>query len=420
MFVKKPVKGMRDILPKDLVLREKVMNTIEETYRLFGFSRIETPCVEDIGLLTGKNGGDNEKLIFKILKRGRKLEESEENICDYGLRYDLTVPLTRYYSNNNANLPSVFKAMQMGNVWRADNPQKGRYRQFVQCDIDIIGEESNLAEIELISATSTALSRLGFSDFTVRINDRRALKALVAYCGFGEEEYDKAYISLDKLDKIGMEGVKAELIEQGAAEESVKRLEQTLEEIIGAENPLAKASEILCEYTEKGVFDSLTEIKESSEALTEGCNIVFDMTLVRGMNYYTGTIFEIAMNGVGYAVGGGGRYDKLIGRFTGKDAPACGFSIGFERIVTILAEQQSAADEEEAVAYIVPKNAKREFVLNTFKLASEKRKSGVSCTVLKKMKNFSLQLDELLGQGVKTVYVMDDSGSYKEMRLSER
>lgn len=191
---KKPVTGMKDILPEEMQIRDYVQNVIKETYRSFGFTPIETPCMENIANLTSKQGGENEKLIFKVLKRGEKLNletaEKEEDVVDFGMRYDLTVPLVRFYSNNSNQLPSPFKALQMGNVWRADRPQRGRYRQFMQCDIDILGEPSNLAEIELILATTTTLGKIGFKNFEIRINERRILKAMAAYSGFPEESYD--------------------------------------------------------------------------------------------------------------------------------------------------------------------------------------------------------------------------------------
>ena len=235
---KKPTTGMKDILPREMEIRDYVIGQIKETYRTFGFQSIETPCVEHIENLNNKQGGENEKLIFKILKRGQKLNletaETESDLVDGGLRYDLTVPLSRYYSNNANNLPSPFKALQMGSVWRADRPQRGRYRQFTQCDIDILGEPSNLAEIELITATTTTIGRLGFENFEIRINERRILKAMAAYSGFAEEDYDSVFITLDKMDKIGVEGVASELAQDGYPQENIdkyldlfKLLEQT-------------------------------------------------------------------------------------------------------------------------------------------------------------------------------------------------
>ena len=224
---KKPVTGMKDIMPEEMQIRDYVISVIKETYGKFGFTPMETPCMENIENLSSKQGGENEKLIFKILKRGEKLNletaQSESDVVDFGMRYDLTVPLVRYYSNHANELPSPFKALQIGNVWRADKPQKGRYRQFMQCDIDILGEESNLAEIELILATTTTLGRLGFQNFQIRINDRRLLKAMAAYSGFEEKDFDDVFITLDKMDKIGMEGVERELIADGYDSSSVEK-----------------------------------------------------------------------------------------------------------------------------------------------------------------------------------------------------
>ena len=224
---KKPVNGMKDILPEEMQIRDYVQQVIKEKYRNFGFTQIETPCMENIANLSSKQGGENEKLIFKVMKRGEKLKiaeaKDETDLVDFGMRYDLTVPLVRYYSNNANDLPSPFKALQMGNVWRADRPQRGRYRQFMQCDIDIIGEPSNLAEIELILATTTTIGKLGFKNFEIRINERRILKAMAAYSGFAEEDYDTVFIILDKMDKIGLDGVAEELAKEGYAKESIDK-----------------------------------------------------------------------------------------------------------------------------------------------------------------------------------------------------
>ena len=306
---KKPTTGMKDILPEEMQIRDYVISVIKDTYGKFGFTSIETPCVENIANLSSKQGGDNEKLIFKILKRGEKLNvaaaTTEEEVVDSGLRYDLTVPLVRYYSNNAASLPSPFKALQMGNVWRADRPQRGRYRQFMQCDIDILGEPSNLAEIELILATTTTLGKLGFKNFQIRINERRILKAMAAYSGFPEESYDSVFITLDKMDKIGMVGVEEELLENGFDQACVDKYLNLFLDLGNAEDGVAYLADTLEGFLEPEIAQSLREIMDSVKATkASDFEIVFDATLVRGMSYYTGTIFEIAMPEFGGSCGG--------------------------------------------------------------------------------------------------------------------
>ena len=287
---KKPVTGMRDIMPSEMQLRDYVIGVIKETYGKFGFTSIETPCVENIANLSSKQGGENEKLIFKILKRGEKLSlenaKGEEDLVDGGLRYDLTVPLVRYYSNHANELPAPFKALQMGNVWRADRPQKGRYRQFMQCDIDILGEPSNLAEIELILATTTTLGRLGFKNFQIRINDRRILKAMAAYSGFPQEAYDNVFIILDKMDKIGLDGVSEELRKSGFQEESIGKYLELFKGLAEAEDGLAYLLEKLQDVLEPEAGTGLEEIMASVKSTkSSDFEIVFDPALVRGMSY---------------------------------------------------------------------------------------------------------------------------------------
>ena len=354
---KKPVTGMKDMMPAEMEIRDYVIGQIKETYRAFGFSSIETPCVEHIENLCSKQGGDNEKLIFKILKRGEKLKieeaKEEKDVVDGGLRYDLTVPLSRYYANNANELPSPFKALQMGNVWRADRPQRGRFRQFMQCDIDILGEPGNLAEIELILATTTLLGKLDFKNFTIRINDRRILKAMAAYSGFAESDYENVFIILDKMDKIGLDGVAAELEENGYAKGSVEKYLQLFKEITNDVEGVRYCKEKLEGFLADDAAASLEMIITSVESAKEAdfC-MKFDPTLVRGMSYYTGTIFEISMDEFGGSVGGGGRYDKMVGKFTGQDVPACGFSIGFERIITILKDKlETVTPVSEKIVY---------------------------------------------------------------------
>ena len=402
---KKPVTGMKDILPEEMKIRNYVQNVIKDTYKAFGFTQIETPCVENISNLTNKQGGENEKLIFKILKRGEKLNletaQTDMDVVDNGLRYDLTVPLVRYYSNNANNLPSPFKAIQMGSVWRADRPQRGRYRQFMQCDIDILGDPSNLAEIELILATTTTLGKLGFKNFQIRINERRILKAMAAYSGFPEESYDSVFIILDKMDKIGLEGVKEELIKYEFSEESVNKYVSLFKEIEQQANPIDYLAEKLGDYMEDDVKQWMNEIIESVKATkSSDFEIVFDPTLVRGMSYYTGTIFEIAIPEFGGSCGGGGRYNKMVGKFIGHDVPACGFSIGFERIVLLLMEQDFKIPEEyNKVAYLIEKGVKEDALCDVIAQAQEERKNGTQVLVTRMNKNKKFQKEQLKEQG---------------------
>ncbi len=402
---KKPVTGMKDILPEEMKIRDYVTGVIKDTYGKFGFTSIETPCVENIANLCSKQGGDNEKLIFKILKRGEKLNVkdamTEEEVVDSGLRYDLTVPLVRFYSNNAANLPSPFKALQMGNVWRADRPQRGRYRQFMQCDIDILGEPSNLAEIELILATTTTLGRLGFKGFQIRINDRKILKAMASYSGFPEENFDSVFITLDKMDKIGLEGVEAELLENGFAKESVDKYLELFKGLEGASDGVAYLAEKLDGFLERETVESLQEIIASVKATrSSDFEMVFDATLVRGMSYYTGTIFEIAIPEFGGSCGGGGRYDKMVGKFTGNDVPACGFSIGFERIIMLLMEKGFQVPQQPAkTAFLIEKGVSGEALCEVIAEAQKERADGAQILVARMNKNKKFQKEQLMKEG---------------------
>ena len=402
---KKPVTGMKDILPAEMQVREYVMNQIRETYGGFGFHSIETPCVEHIENLTSKQGGDNEKLIFKIMKRGEKLNletaQAENDLVDSGLRYDLTVPLSRYYSNNAASLTAPFKSLQMGSVWRADRPQKGRFRQFVQCDIDILGDSTRLAEIELILATTTLLGKIGFKGYTVRINDRNILKGMAAFCGFPEEAYDQVFIILDKMDKIGMDGVAKELAEAGYDEEKIKKYLSLFESVTPDAAGVRSLGTALKEAMDQEQAENLAAIIDSvSQIATSQFHIVFDPTLVRGMSYYTGTIFEIQVDGFPGSVGGGGRYDKMIGKFTGMDTPACGFSIGFERIITILMDEGfTVPGKEEKVAFLIEKGAGDDVMNEAVKEAMEERAKGVTVLVSQMNKNKKFQKESLQKEG---------------------
>ena len=402
---KKPVTGMKDVMPAEMEIRDYLIGLIKDTYKTFGFQSMETPCVEHIENLCSKQGGDNEKLIFKILKRGEKLkidEAKEENdLVDGGLRYDLTVPLARYYSNHANELPSPFKALQIGSVWRADRPHKGRFRQFVQCDIDILGEASNLAEIELILATTAMLGKLDFKNFTVCINDRNILKSMAAYSGFKEEDYDEVFIVLDKMDKIGPEGVEAELIEMGYTRESVKTYLSLFDEVASDVSGVRYLKEKLGDYLSDETADGLELIMSSVEAAKE-CDfkLQFTPTLVRGQSYYTGTIFEVTMDDFGGSVAGGGRYDKMIGKFTGQDTPACGFSIGFERIVMLLLENgYKVPGGRQKKAYLLEKKLPKEAMLKVLALAKADREAGRQVLIVNMKKNKKFQKEQLIEEG---------------------
>lgn len=401
--IKTPMKGMNDYLPGDMRLREYVIGQIKSTYGSYGFCPIETPCVEHIENLTSKQGGENEKLIFKILKRGEKLAgaESQQDLCDSGLRYDLTMPLSRYYANNMAQLPSPFKALQIGNVWRADRPQKGRFRQFTQCDIDILGDATNLAEIELMGATTTMLCKLGFTGFTVRVNDRQILKAMAQACQFEEADFDKVFIILDKMDKIGLGGVKKELLDAGFAQESVEKYVAWFERAGQGLSAREFCGEGLADVLDPKVLDGLDEILSCVQAGASGdFKLAFDPTLVRGMSYYTGTIFEVELPGFSGSIAGGGRYDEMVGHFCGQKVCACGFSIGFERIITILKDQgYQIPDDTRKVAFLAENGLSAEKKVAMFQEAAALRAEGVQVMVTTRAKNAKHQKETLRGQG---------------------
>jgi len=433
---KKPVTGMKDILPREMEIRDYAIGLIKETYKTFGFTSVETPAMEHIENLSSNQGGENEKLIFKVLKRGDKLSSAVNklvesgaadgdegvnvgSLTDSGLRYDLTLPLSRYYSNNANDLPSPFKALQMGNVWRADRPQRGRFRQFMQCDIDILGESGIIAEIELILATTTLLGKLDFKNFTIRINDRRILKAMAAYSGFAEEDYDTVFIILDKMDKIGLDGVKEELLKEGYAADTVEKYLGLYEKLVGSDandaaskisnDEKAKVSieniksikDTLGDFLDTEVSDNLSTIITSVEgAKAADFGISFDPTLVRGMSYYTGPIFEISMDEYGGSVGGGGRYDEMIGKFTGQATPAVGFSIGFERIVMLLLESNfQVPGTGERKAYLIEKNMPADKMQKIMALAKEERDKGVIVNVSIMKKNKKFQKEKMQEEG---------------------
>ncbi len=399
-----PQKGMRDILPKQVELRNFVSNSILDVYKKYGFSQIETPSLEGIEILSNSEGGENEKMLFKILKRGEKLDLNKNNdetsLVDMGLRYDLTVPLCRFYVNNKAQLPQIFKVIQFGDVWRAERPQKGRFRQFKQCDIDIIGVKDITAETELIVATSEALLSIGFKDFKVRINDRRILSALVKYCGFEESDYNKIFVILDKLSKIGIGGIKQELQESGLSKDSTESLVSIIEKITNKAITTENIEEIITGI-DKNVITDLNHVINTAAQQADGkYTIVLDISLVRGMGYYTGQIFEIETADYATSIAGGGRYDNLIGGFLDRESiPACGFSIGFERVISILEEQNFQITKQNNKIVLVYSDDDKSSIDEIFSLAQELRKEGNIVLVEKKSKNFKVQLDKLVEQG---------------------
>lgn len=409
-----PQSGMRDFLPAEVRLRDWATRIITSTYEKFGFTKIETPCMESIGMLKRGDGGENLQLIFEVLKRGDKLErvlkssmdegkKPERNeLCDMGLRFDLTVPLVRFYSHNQQNLPSPFKSIQIGSVWRAESAQQGRFRQFTQCDIDMFGVKSEIAEIELLQATSEALVNLGFEGFSICINDRRILSAITLYCGFAEDRQDSVFIAIDKLDKIGLEGVSHELAGQGHAEEAIANLNALLLNLSSAPADGEKQLAIVAEMTkaDEAVVAALKNIISIVSKQAAGkFTVQFEPSLVRGMGYYTGPIFEIKYPGYNYSVAGGGRYDKMVGKLSGRDVPACGFSIGFERIIGILLDNGFVPPTElERVGLIYDEN--RDSIELVAQAAQNLRSKGFAVVVQAKKKDMKKQIDALPGQGI--------------------
>lgn len=400
-----PPRGMRDFLPADKAHRERALRVIRDVYSQHGFDEIETPVVEDYERLHSGLGGDNEKLAFSVLKRGLDTEAlvaaadsgDANDLADLGLRFDLTVPLARFYATHRAELPSVFRAIQIGPVWRAERPQKGRYRQFVQCDIDIIGEASQLAEVELITATSAVLSTLGLNGCIIRINDRRILAGILDYCGFAKERFGQALISIDKLDKIGAVGVVAELSENGPDAAAVLGglLERIEPHLASGGVPLTTADilSVLPEGIDPDAVADLESLALALAELPEGVQVRFDLTLVRGMGYYTGTIFEIAHPESGSSVGGGGRYDGMIGRFLGQDVPAAGFSIGFERIVDLIEVDGALATEGIVLVHDAVLSSDELSMTALMAIKSELMSAGKRVRLEKRAKNLTPVLD---------------------------
>jgi histidyl-tRNA synthetase len=404
---------MRDFLPADKARRERVLGVIRSTYRAFGFDEIETPVMEDSDRLHAGLGGDNEKLAFGVLKRGLTREdlakaEQPLDLVDLGLRFDLTVPLARFYATHRAELPTVFRSIQVAPVWRAERPQKGRYRQFVQCDIDIIGEAGISAEAELLTATLAAVDALGLEGATIRVNDRRLLIGMLTSLGFPAEQHEPALITIDKLDKIGQDGVVAELREKGFDADGLEaflRRPVTMEWNPFGERAIRKA---LPDGADDEVVARLVELGDAVGV----DRLVFDPFLVRGMGYYTGPIFELAHPSVGYSLGGGGRYDGMIGRFLGSEVPATGFSLGFERLVDLVeVEDAGVAD---AVALVYEADAPLAALLGIQRgLIAD----GARVRLVRRPKNLKPALDALARDGFTRFALVDGATSVETLEL---
>ena len=407
-----PARGMRDLLPEEVTTRDHVLSTISQVYRNFGYRRIETPALENIARLQGGQGGENEKLIYQVLRRGLpasvEADTTLADLVDLGLRFDLTVPLTRFYGHNHAHLPTPFRSLQIGPVWRAEKPQKGRYRQFYQCDIDIIGEPTVLAEGELIEATTAALTAVGLDDMTVRLSDRRFLTALAADAALPEASWDRFFIILDKLDKIGWDGVRTELDRLGLPATAITRALDVIDRL--QEVPAGKLVDTVADALPgiaPAVLDDLAATTNSLDRLGEHRSLAwsFDPTLVRGMGYYTGQIFEISHAGMSSSVAGGGRYDQLIGRTLGRDVPACGFSIGFERIINLV----QGTDNRSAVAVLTEPDVP---VADALAVARDLRSSDRVVEIVPRSGKLAAQLKRLeVAQFGSFVTIRTDNGN---------
>lgn len=426
MLKKEPVRGMRDIMPDEMAVRTMLLDKLRCAYSSFGFAEIETPCVESIGNLSSNNGGENEKLVFKVMKRGEKLQKALESgaleaLADSGLRYDLTLPLTRYYAANAEQLPSPFKAMQIGSVWRADRPQFGRYRQFTQCDIDILGDASVNAEIELVSATSMFLKSAEVADLQVHINDRRILEQLVIACGFPSDAIGDVLIILDKYDKLGLDGVCDDLRASGYAEAAISEYRRIFEGFLTAADAISYCeNELGCALPE-GVMQNMRSIIEGVATVTSGAiTPKLDITLVRGMGYYTGPVFEITTSELeGSSIAGGGRYDKMIGKYTGNDVAACGFSIGFERLVGIMMKrpEHALSEGKRKIAILYDKSFSAEDVAALQAKCMPIRERGTAVLLEQRKRNAKHQREILETTGYSAIVILDNPTDIESLDL---
>lgn len=437
-----PARGMRDFLPEDVRKREYVIGAIKEVYERYGFEPLETPAAENIETLMGKYGEEGNQLIFKILKRGVHEGSGE---ADLALRYDLTVPLARVVAEYRDKLPKFFKRYQIQPVWRADRPARGRFREFYQCDVDVLGSRSMVVEAEICAAASEVLTKLGFTDFCVRLNHRAALTGILAVAGVALEKHDAALIALDKLDKIGSDGVRKEFASRGVDDAAGDRLLSFFSEL----SSLERAAEIVAEdgpvqalnkavlgrivefvkdneLGAKGV-DELQSILEFTEASGIGGRVRIDPTLARGLSYYTGAIMEINVKDLAGSLGGGGRYDNLVGMFLGQDVPACGFSLGLERILVVMTERNMFPPRlESSPADVMVAIWNEESIPESIALAHELRAGGLRVDLYPEADKLGKQFKYASSLGVPFVAVLGEAErsrgevALKDMRSGEQ
>lgn len=412
-----PVRGTVDYMPVEMECRDRAEKIILETYKESGFLHIKTPILENLELLTNGDDGDNQKLMFKTIKRGASLDLtkpdlSEKDIVEEGLRYDLTVPLVRFFSNNREKLPYPFKAIQIDEAFRAERPQKGRVRQFTQCDIDILGDGSPLAEVDLLVSGAKAYEKLGFNNLTIKINDRRALNQIILNAGFAESEITSVCISLDKFDKIGTDGVEKELLENGYSEKNVNNLMNIFAKLKAA-NSNEESMKLLLEIgVGEEVVNSLSLIINTTQKfISKNFSLVYDASIIRGQGYYTGTVYEVYDAEFGRAIGAGGRYDKMVEKFTGAAVPAVGFSIGFYSVIMLLAERGELA-ENKKLALVYDKNASYEEIL-TAKL--ELIGKGYEVSIFSFPKNFNNFAEKLKQNGYRSLVKIADTSKIIEL-----
>src|SRR5688572_850397 len=396
----RPARGMRDFLPQDVRRREYVIAIVEETYRRYGFQPLETPALENIETLTGKYGEEGNKLIFKVLRRG---EHESSGETDLALRYDLTVPLARVVAEHRGKLPRFFKRYQIQPVWRADRPARGRFREFYQCDVDAIGSRSMVVEAELCGAVADVLQRLGFEDFVVRINDRRILSGLLEATGVPADLHGQALVALDKMDKIGPDGVRRELQERGISADGERVLAA-----FAADSTTASVRPLLEGRDEAlAALDAVDQIFALSAATSAGPHLRFDVSLARGLSYYTGAIMEITVADLAGSLGGGGRYDGLIGMFLGENIPACGFSLGLERILVVMAERgMFPAGVDGGAADVLVTLFEGEDPAEGLRLARELRAAGLRVEVYPEPDKLGKQFKYAAAAGISKVAVL--------------